>query len=77
MRNMHQRILEKIGTLTISIVIELLLLGTFLLYNLFWESFVMIVAIIIETFMVYFFVAILAVKGVKEGVKVFKKKTKP
>ena len=74
---MHQRILEKIGILTISIVIELLLLGTFLLYNLFWESFVMIVAIIIETFMVYFFVALLVVKGVKEGVNVFKKKTKP
>jgi hypothetical protein len=34
----------------------------------------MIVAIIIETFMVYFFVAILAVKGVKEGVNVFKKR---
>jgi cytochrome c oxidase subunit IV len=74
---MHQRILEKIGILTISIVTELLLLGTFLLYNLFWESFVMIVAIIIETFMVYFFVALLVVKGVKEGVNVFKKKTKP
>ena len=74
---MYQRILEKIGILTISIVIELMLLGTFLLYNLFWESFVMIVAIIIETFMVYFFVALLVVKGVKEGVNVFKKKTKP
>ena len=34
----------------------------------------MIVAIIIETFMVYFFVAILAVKGVNEGVNVFKKR---